>query len=141
MSTRTRTEGFGDVVQRRIILGTYGALAGYYDAYTAMPPGAGAFASRLRCRPSEVDLIAGRLPDTAFRVGEMTADPLQMYLMDNFTFRNMADCRSVHALRSGPRLGLPWGTSLGSPLCRGQASGRGPRSEQPFPGCPTRGLA
>ena len=86
MYVKSRTAGFGDEVQRRIIIGTYVLSAGYYDAYYRKA----AQVRRLLRRDFETafercDLIAGPVcPTTAFRVGEK-ADPLQMYLMDIFT--------------------------------------------------------
>jgi aspartyl-tRNA(Asn)/glutamyl-tRNA(Gln) amidotransferase subunit A len=90
MYARTRAEGFGPEVKRRIMLGTYVLSAGYYDAYYLK-------AQRLRTlilRDYEqaftgadaVDVIAmPTSPTPAFRLGERTADPLQMYLADVFT--------------------------------------------------------
>ncbi len=86
MYVKTRTQGFGDEVQRRIIIGTYVLSAGYYDAYYRKA----AQVRRLLRKDFEdafaqCDLIAGPVcPTTAFKVGEK-ADPLQMYLMDIFT--------------------------------------------------------
>jgi aspartyl-tRNA(Asn)/glutamyl-tRNA(Gln) amidotransferase subunit A len=86
MYTSSRTEGFGDEVQRRIIMGTYVLSSGYYDAYYNK-------AAKVRRLLREdfdkafeqCDLIAGPVcPTTAFKAGEK-ADPLQMYLMDIFT--------------------------------------------------------
>ncbi|HEY1913096.1 MAG TPA: Asp-tRNA(Asn)/Glu-tRNA(Gln) amidotransferase subunit GatA [Vicinamibacterales bacterium] len=90
MYARTRAEGFGSEVKRRIMLGTYVLSAGYYDAYYLK-------AQRLRTlilRDYEqaftgadaVNVIAmPTSPTPAFRLGERTADPLQMYLADVFT--------------------------------------------------------
>jgi aspartyl-tRNA(Asn)/glutamyl-tRNA(Gln) amidotransferase subunit A len=86
MYTRSRTEGFGDEVQRRIIMGAYVLSSGYYDAYYRKA----AQVRRLIRKDFEqafeqCDVIAGPVcPTTAFRSGEK-ADPLQMYLMDIFT--------------------------------------------------------
>ncbi len=86
MYTATRTEGFGDEVQRRIIMGTYVLSSGYYDAYYNKA----AKVRRLLRQDfdkafEQCDLIAGPVcPTTAFKAGEK-ADPLQMYLMDIFT--------------------------------------------------------
>ena len=84
---RTRGQGFGDEVKRRIMLGTYTLSAGYYDAYYGK-----AQAVRTLIREAfdavfdEVDaLIAPVAPTTAFKFGEMTADPLQMILADKLT--------------------------------------------------------
>lgn len=85
--TKSRTEAFGDEVQRRIIIGTYVLSAGYYDAYYRK-------AAQIRRLLREdfnkafesCDIIASpACPTTAFPVGELTSDPLQMYLQDIFT--------------------------------------------------------
>jgi aspartyl-tRNA(Asn)/glutamyl-tRNA(Gln) amidotransferase subunit A len=87
MYVKSRTQGFGDEVQRRIILGTYVLSSGYYDAYYRKA----AQVRRLlrqdfEAALSQCDVLAGPVcPTTAFKVGEMTSDPLQMYLMDIFT--------------------------------------------------------
>jgi aspartyl-tRNA(Asn)/glutamyl-tRNA(Gln) amidotransferase subunit A len=84
---RTREEGFGPEVKRRIILGTYVLSAGYYDAY---------YQRALKVRElirrdfvqafAKVDaLISPTSPDVAFPLGERQADPLRMYLADVFT--------------------------------------------------------
>jgi aspartyl-tRNA(Asn)/glutamyl-tRNA(Gln) amidotransferase subunit A len=90
MYARTRAEGFGTEVKRRIMLGTYVLSAGYYDAYYLK-------AQRLRtlilrdyeqafAGANAVDVIAmPTSPTPAFRLGERTSDPLQMYLADVFT--------------------------------------------------------
>jgi len=86
MYTKSRTEGFGDEVQRRIIIGTYVLSSGYYDAYYNKA----AKVRRLLRQDfdkafTQCDLIAGPVcPTTAFKAGDK-ADPLQMYLMDIFT--------------------------------------------------------
>jgi len=86
MYTASRTEGFGDEVQRRIIMGTYVLSSGYYDAYYNKA----AKVRRLLREDFEkvftqCDFIAGPVcPTTAFVKGDK-ADPLQMYLMDIFT--------------------------------------------------------
>ena len=86
MYTASRTEGFGDEVQRRIIMGTYVLSSGYYDAYYNKA----AKVRRLLRQDFEkafeqCDFIAGPVcPTTAFIKGDK-ADPLQMYLLDIFT--------------------------------------------------------
>jgi len=84
---RTRGQGFGDEVKRRIMLGTYVLSAGYYDAYYLK-----AQKVRTLIRQDfltafgDCDVIATPVaPTTAFRLGEKTADPLTMYLSDIFT--------------------------------------------------------
>lgn len=87
MYVRSRTQGFGDEVQRRIIIGTYVLSSGYYDAYYRKA----AQVRRLLRRDfdkalEQCDLIAGPVcPTPAFPLGAKTEDPLQMYLMDIFT--------------------------------------------------------
>ena len=85
--TRSRGEGFGTEVKRRIMIGTYALSAGYYDAYYVK-------AQQLRRMISEdftnafkqVDVIIGpTAPDIAFNIGEKTSDPLAMYLSDIYT--------------------------------------------------------
>ena len=84
MYTRTRAEGFGDEVKRRIMLGTYALSAGYYDAYYKK-------AQQLRRLIKEdfdrafekVDiLVSPTCPNTAFEIGSKIEDPLSMYLTD-----------------------------------------------------------
>ncbi|MFO7917249.1 MAG: Asp-tRNA(Asn)/Glu-tRNA(Gln) amidotransferase subunit GatA [Anaerolineae bacterium] len=84
---KTRQEGFGAEVKRRIMLGTYALSAGYYDAYYLK-------AQKVRTLiKDDFDqafetcdaLVAPTTPTTAFRIGEKTDDPLQMYLGDIFT--------------------------------------------------------
>jgi aspartyl-tRNA(Asn)/glutamyl-tRNA(Gln) amidotransferase subunit A len=84
---RTREEGFGPEVKRRIILGTYVLSSGYYDAYYLR-------AQKVRelIRKDFADafekvdaLVSPTSPVPAFKLGERTADPLQMYLADIFT--------------------------------------------------------
>ncbi len=84
---KSRTEGFGKEVKRRIMLGTYVLSSGYYDAYYLK-------AQRVRNLIyndfvkafNDVDLIIGPVtPTTAFRIGEKTTDPISMYLSDLYT--------------------------------------------------------
>ena len=84
---RTRSEGFGPEVQRRILLGTYALSAGYYDAYDLT-----AQRARTRIRREHEAAFARcdfillpAAPTLPFRLGEKTADPLAMYLSDIFT--------------------------------------------------------
>jgi aspartyl-tRNA(Asn)/glutamyl-tRNA(Gln) amidotransferase subunit A len=84
MMSKTRAEGFGPEVTRRILLGTYALSAGYYDAFYGQ-------AQKVRTllrndfadAYSKVDaLVSPTSPTTAFAIGEKTADPLSMYLSD-----------------------------------------------------------
>ena len=87
MYTRSRGEGFGAEVKRRIMVGTYALSAGYYDAY---------YLKAQQCRHlisddfreafRQVDVIMGPAsPETAFRLGEKSDDPVSMYLSDIYT--------------------------------------------------------
>jgi aspartyl-tRNA(Asn)/glutamyl-tRNA(Gln) amidotransferase subunit A len=84
---RTREEGFGLEVKRRIILGTYVLSSGYYDAYYLRAQKVRELIRQDFARAFEkVDaLISPTSPVPAFKFGERTADPLQMYLADIFT--------------------------------------------------------
>lgn len=84
---RTREEGFGPEVKRRVILGTYVLSSGYYDAYYLRAQKVRELIRQDFIRAFEkVDaLISPTSPVPAFKLGERTADPLQMYLADIFT--------------------------------------------------------
>jgi len=84
---RTREEGFGPEVKRRIILGTYVLSSGYYDAYYLRAQKVRELIRRDFAKAFErVDaLISPTSPVPAFKLGERVADPLQMYLADIFT--------------------------------------------------------
>jgi len=115
--TRTRAEGFGAEVKRRILAGTYALSAGYYDAYylraqRARRVIAGDFAQGFRT----VDLIAGpTAPTVAFKLGEKCADPLAMYAADvNTVAVNLAGLPAI-SLPAGFSSGLPVGLQLIAP--------------------------
>ena len=85
--TRTREEGFGDEVKRRILIGTYALSAGYYDAYYKKAQQARRLIRQdfLDCFQS-VDIIAGpTTPGPAFALGAKDNDPVSMYLEDVYT--------------------------------------------------------
>ncbi len=110
MYGRTRDAGFGPEVKRRIILGTFALSAGYYDAYYVRAQRVRTLIRRDFERAFEgCDVIATpTTPTPAFRLGEKTADPLQMYLGDIFT---------VPANLAGiPGLSLPCGLASGLPV-------------------------
>jgi aspartyl-tRNA(Asn)/glutamyl-tRNA(Gln) amidotransferase subunit A len=100
---QTRGEGFGPEVKRRIMLGTYALSAGYYDAYYLKASQARTLIRRDFDRALEQCdvLLAPTTPATAFRLGEMVDDPLQMYLQDIFTL--------APSLAGLPALSLPCG--------------------------------
>ena len=87
MYERTRDEGFGAEVKRRIMLGTYVLSAGYYDAYYLKAQQVRTLLRQDYERAFErVDLVATpTTPTPAFKLGEKTSDPVQMYLNDIFT--------------------------------------------------------
>jgi aspartyl-tRNA(Asn)/glutamyl-tRNA(Gln) amidotransferase subunit A len=118
MYRRTRAEGFGPEVKRRIMLGTYALSAGYYDAY---------YLKALKVRRlirqdfdrafEQVDLIAGPVaPAPAFRIGERIDDPLAMYLFDLYTVStNLAGLGGISIPCGFSREGLPIGVQLQAP--------------------------
>lgn len=87
MYRRTRAEGFGEEVKRRIIVGTYVLSHGYYDAYYVKAQQLRRLiAEDFRAAFDGVDLIAGPVsPRTAWKIGEQTDDPVSNYLADIFT--------------------------------------------------------
>jgi len=87
MYRQTREQGFGAEVKRRIMLGTYVLSAGYYDAYYLKAQRVRTLIRRDYDRAFEgVDVVAmPTSPTAAFKLGERTEDPVQMYLGDVFT--------------------------------------------------------
>lgn len=87
MYRKTREQGFGPEVKRRIMLGTYALSAGYYDAYYLRAQKVRALIARDFTEAfGKVDaIITPTAPTPAFKLGERTADPLQMYLADIYT--------------------------------------------------------
>ena len=85
--TRSRGEAFGSEVKRRILMGTYALSAGYYDAYYLKAQQVRRLISEdFKRALSEVDVLMGPVtPSPAFKIGEKTGDPVQMYLSDIYT--------------------------------------------------------
>ncbi|HEX9879053.1 MAG TPA: amidase family protein, partial [Candidatus Binatia bacterium] len=118
--TKTREHGFGPEVKRRIMLGTYALSSGYYEAYYLK-------AQKVR-RLIKKDfdeafqkcdvLVTPTAPTTAFKIGEKTADPLQMYLSDIFTIStNLAGLPALSLPCGFDSRGLPIGMQIiGKPL-------------------------
>ena len=109
---KSRTEGFGTEVKRRILLGTYVLSAGYYDAYY----GKAQKVRRLIKQDfldafKEVDVIVSpTAPTTAFKLGENQDDPLQMYLNDVYTISaNLAGICGISVPAGMHSNGLPYG--------------------------------
>ncbi len=110
MYRKTREEGFGDEVKRRIMLGTYALSSGYYDAYYSQ-------AQKVRTRIvedfraafSRYDvLLSPTSPSVAFELGAKTDDPLSMYLQDI--------CAVPASLAGIPAISVPGGLSEGLPV-------------------------
>jgi aspartyl-tRNA(Asn)/glutamyl-tRNA(Gln) amidotransferase subunit A len=115
MYRKTRTEGFGSEVKRRIMLGTYALSAGYYDAYYKKATQVRTLVKQDFDKAFEgVDVIlTPTSPTPAFKIGEKTSDPLQMYLMDVFTIPvNMAGIPGISIPCGHSREGLPIGLQL-----------------------------
>lgn len=110
MYSRTRAQGFGPEVKRRIMLGTYALSSGYYDAYYGT-------AQRVRTRIADdfrtafqaVDfIVTPTAPSTAFELGAKSHDPLAMYLNDF--------CTVPMSLAGIPAISIPCGLSAGLPV-------------------------
>ena len=111
---RTREEGFGAEVKRRILIGTYALSAGYYDAY---------YLKAQKCRRLVADdfskafksvdfILSPTAPDTSFSLGDKTSDPVEMYKQDIFTIpANLAGLPGI-SFPCGEHQGLPLGVQL-----------------------------
>lgn len=118
MMERTRTQGFGDEVKRRIMLGTYALSAGYYDAF---------YGTALKVRSvirdgfdvvyGSVDvLLSPTTPTTAFKLGEKVSDPMAMYMNDICTIAsNLVGHPSMSLPFGSDGEGLPIGVQLMAP--------------------------
>jgi len=117
----TRTQGFGDEAKRRILLGTYVLSQGYYDAYYLQGMKVRTLIKRdfdeafARCSV----IAMPTSPTVAFRPGEKTDDPLQMYLSDIYTISaNLAGIPAISICCGTDAAGLPIGLQLLAPPFR-----------------------
>ncbi|MGD8749710.1 MAG: amidase family protein, partial [Balneolaceae bacterium] len=109
---KSRTEGFGPEVKRRIMLGTYVLSAGYYDAYYAKAQKVRRLIKQDFTEAFEdVDVIVSpTAPTTAFKIGAKSENPLQMYLNDIYTISaNLAGICGISIPAGTDADGLPYG--------------------------------
>jgi aspartyl-tRNA(Asn)/glutamyl-tRNA(Gln) amidotransferase subunit A len=118
MMARTRADGFGPEVTRRILLGTYALSAGYYDAFYGKALQARALIQAEFARAyQEVDvLVSPTSPTTAFPIGDKAQDPLSMYLCDVATIpSNLAGHPAISVPIGFDDSGLPIGFQIMAP--------------------------
>ena len=118
MYTKTRAEGFGPEVKRRIMLGTYALSAGYYDAYYKKAQQMRALVTQDFVNAfKEVDiLISPTCPNTAFELGAKSSDPLAMYLTDIATIGcNLAGIPGISVPAGFDNSGMPIGLQILAP--------------------------
>ncbi len=114
MYMRTRGEGFGTEVKRRIMTGTYALSAGYYDAYYLKAQKVRRLISNdFKAAFEQVDVIMGPVsPETAFKIGAKTDDPISMYLADIYTLSlNLAGLPGM-SVPAGMANNLPVGLQI-----------------------------
>ena len=115
MYAKTRSDGFGKEVKRRIMLGTFVLSAGYYDAYfTKAQQVRQLLVEKTNLIFSKFDLLLfPTSPSTAFRLGEKLADPVEMYAADIFTvFSNLTGLPSVSLPLFWHNNGLPYSVQI-----------------------------
>ena len=115
MYKHTRSKGFGEEVKRRIMLGTYALSAGYYDAYYLKASKVRTLLKQDYLKAFEqVDVLVGPVaPSLPFKLGEKTADPLQMYLSDIYTVTaNLAGIPGLAMPCGFTKEGLPVGLQM-----------------------------
>jgi aspartyl-tRNA(Asn)/glutamyl-tRNA(Gln) amidotransferase subunit A len=115
MYTRTRAEGFGPEVKRRIMIGTYALSAGYYDAYYLKAQKVRTLIKQdFEAAFKKVDvLVSPTAPGTAFKAGDKTTDPLSMYLIDLMTIPvNLAGLPAMSVPCGFDEEGLPVGLQI-----------------------------
>jgi aspartyl-tRNA(Asn)/glutamyl-tRNA(Gln) amidotransferase subunit A len=115
MYRRTRDQGFGAEVKRRIMLGTYALSAGYYDAYYLKAQKVRTLIARDYAEAfTKVDaIVTPTAPSAAFKLGEKTDDPLAMYLADIYTVTaDLAGVPGISVPCGSTRSGLPIGLQV-----------------------------
>jgi aspartyl-tRNA(Asn)/glutamyl-tRNA(Gln) amidotransferase subunit A len=115
MYRRSRDEGFGAEVKRRIMLGTYALSAGYYDAYYLKAQRVRTLLTRdFEDAFNKVDVIVGPTsPTPAFKLGEKVDDPLAMYLADIYTVTaNLAGIPGISIPAGQSKEKLPIGMQI-----------------------------
>ncbi|MBL1174397.1 Asp-tRNA(Asn)/Glu-tRNA(Gln) amidotransferase subunit GatA [Pantanalinema sp. GBBB05] len=115
MYTKTRAQGFGSEVKRRIMIGTYALSAGYYDAYYLKAQKVRTLIKQdFEQAFEQVDvLVSPTAPTTAFKAGEKTEDPLSMYLSDLMTIPvNLAGLPGMSIPCGFDAQGLPIGLQI-----------------------------
>ncbi len=120
MYNKTRAEGFGDEVKRRIMIGTYALSAGYYDAFYLKAQKVRTLIKQdFENAFKDVDvLVSPTVPTTAFKAGEKD-DPLSMYLLDLMTIPvNMAGLPGISVPCGFDRNGMPIGLQIVSNVLR-----------------------
>lgn len=118
MYTKTRAEGFGPEVKRRIMLGTYALSSGYYDAYYKKAQQMRALVTEdFKKAFEQVDvLISPTCPNTAFELGAKASDPLSMYLTDIATISaNLAGIPGISIPAGFDKDGMPIGLQILAP--------------------------
>lgn len=114
MYSKTRDEGFGSEVKRRIMIGTYALSSGYYDAYylKAQKVRTLIYQDYINAFKKVDVIITPTTPDVAFKIGEKSQDPIQMYLSDIFTVSaNMATVPAL-SIPCGFKDSLPVGMQI-----------------------------
>lgn len=112
---KSRSEGFGPEVQRRILLGTYVLSADYYDAYYTKAQKVRRLIQQETAQLLQAHdfILSPVAPTTAFKIGENTADPLQMYLADIFSVQaNVAGIPAIAIPAGTDAQGLPIGIQI-----------------------------
>ena len=115
MYEHTRSEGFGDEVKRRILIGTYALSSGYYDAYYLKAQKVRQLIKNDFDKAfNQVDaILTPSTPSAAFKIGEKTDDPISMYLNDIFTVPiNLAGIPAMSVPAGHDKNNLPLGLQL-----------------------------